>query len=162
MDTHTHKKRQKMKPDVAAQLNPVGEWIISQSWAKKINFFSRTLGCFRIHATFKTKPWDIYWQLQELSSLMFPLISSSCSKWRCGSGCHCSIVWCEIFSFSTNAGFFFWDWRTWFSRDAFLMIWRRQLSPRKDEMNIEGGVSWQHLNGCFLPPSGPGSSPGLL
>lgn len=105
-DTHTHKKRQKMRPDVAAQLNPVGEWIISQSWAKKINFFSRTLGCFRIHTTFKTKPWDIYWQLQELSSLMFPLISSSCSKWRCGSGCHCSIVWCEIFSFSTNAGFF--------------------------------------------------------
>lgn len=150
--TYTHTIAYTRKPEVVAQQNQIGEWIISQSSDKKIYLFSLTIGCFQIHTTFNTKPWDISWQLQEVSSLMFPLISSSCSKWRCGSGCD----YVKYSVFLQMLGFFFFffgDWRTWFSRDPFLMNWRRQLSLRKDEMNTGGGLCWQRLNGCFLPPS---------
>lgn len=51
--------------------------------------------------------------------------------------------------------FFFQRLEDWISRDPFLMIWRQRLSFRKDEMNTEGGLCWQCLNGCFLPPSRP-------
>ena len=142
--------------------NLIGNWIISQSWDEKNdNLFSQIFGCFHFQTTFNTKAWDVSWQLQELISLMFPLISSSCSKWRCGSGCDCSMVSCEIFSISTSADFFFFFFfffqrlEDWISRDPFLMIWRQRLSFRKDEMNTEGGLCWQCLNGCFLPPSRP-------